>query len=270
MAVNATYYRRWYGNFEVTDNLLVGPSNYTSYCVTAPTDPRLPGGGAQSICGLKDVNPDKRGQTDNLITTSANYGSQIEHWNGVDLTIEARLAKARLQGGVSTGKTVTDTCEILAELPEINPAGGPYCRQETPFLTQVKLGGSYTLPWDVQLSGTVQSFRSNPIAASGTFTNAQISPSLGRVLTTGVTTSIQLIQPGTLYNPRYTQLDLRFAKTIAVGRTRVKGMVDLYNAMNANTVLDVNTAYATTGANWLVPTQIALARFVKLGVQIDF
>jgi hypothetical protein len=41
-------------------------------------------------------------------------------------------------------------------------------------------------------------------------------------------------------------------------------------AMNRNTVLDVNSAFGTTGSSWLVPTQIALARMVKLGAQIDF
>jgi hypothetical protein len=268
VALNAAYYRRWYGNFEVTDNLLVGPENYSSFCVTAPSDTRLPGGGAYPICGLRDVNPDRRGQTDALITSSSRFGDQIEHWNGLDVTIDARLASARLQGGVSTGKTITDNCEILERLPEVGPLTVPYCHAETPFLTQLKLGGSYTLPLDIQFSGTVQSFKSNAISASGTFTNAQIQPSLGRVLTSGVTAAIQLIEPGTIYNPRYTQL--RFAKTFTFGRTRVKGMVDFYNALNDNTVLDVNSAYGTTGSSWLVPTQIPLARFIKLGMQIDF
>jgi hypothetical protein len=186
------------------------------------------------------------------------------------LTVEARLRSARVQGGVSTGKTVTDNCEILTKLPEISPSGGPYCHQETPFLTQVKLGGSYVLPWDVQFAATVQSIRSNPVSASALFSNAQISPSLGRVLTTGVNATIQLIAPGTMYNPRYTQLDLRFAKSLMVAGLRIKGMVDLYNATNSNTVLDVNSAFGTNGSSWLVPTQIALARMVKLGAQIDF
>jgi len=88
---------------------------------------------------------------------------------------------------VSSGKTVTDNCEILDQLPEAGPLTVPYCHAETPFLTQIKLGGSYILPFDIQLSGTVQSFRSNPIAASATFTSAQIQTSLGRALTSGAT-----------------------------------------------------------------------------------
>jgi hypothetical protein len=269
IAVNAAYYRRWYGNFQVTDNLLVGPRDFSSYCVTAPRDVRLPNGGGYDVCGLFDVNPDKRGQTDNLIASSAKYGDQLEHWNGIDLTIDARLPRGNLQGGVSSGKTTRDSCAIRDALPETGVTN-PYCRVETPFLTQIKLGGSYTLPFDVQVSGTFQSFRSNDITASASFANVQIVPSLGRVLTTGTTATVQIVEPDTIYNPRLAQLDLRFAKIFRLGGTRIRGMVDLYNALNNNTVLDVNNTYGATGAAWLVPTQISLARFVKIGAQIDF
>jgi hypothetical protein len=47
-------------------------------------------------------------------------------------------------------------------------------------------------------------------------------------------------------------------------------MVDLYNAFNTNTVLEVKNTCGTTGAAWLVPTQIAQARFAKFGAQVDF
>jgi hypothetical protein len=255
VGINAAYFRRWYGNFQVTDNLLVGPSDYSPYCVTAPSDSRL------------DLNPDKRGQTDNLITTSSKFGKQVEHWDGVDVTLDVRVGGASLQGGVSTGKTTTDTCEVAAKLD--NPSQR-FCHSETPFLTQIKLGGSYRLPWNIQIAGTLQSFRSNDITASATFTNAQIQPSLRRPLTTGSTATISLIEPDTIYNPRFTQLDLRFARTFTAGRWRMKGMVDLYNALNINTVLDVNNTYGTNGAAWLVPTEIAQARFIKVGAQLDF
>jgi hypothetical protein len=47
-------------------------------------------------------------------------------------------------------------------------------------------------------------------------------------------------------------------------------MIDVFNVANINTITTVNTTYGTTGASWLVPTQISLARFVKFGVQVDF
>ena len=65
-------------------------------------------------------------------------------------------------------------------------------------------------------------------------------------------------------------MDLRVAKNIRVGQYRFKAMVDIFNMFNANTITNVNNTYGTTGASWLVPTSISLARLVKIGAQIDF
>ena len=53
LAVSATYARTIYGNFSVTDNLNLTPADYDPYCITLPTDSRLPRSG-QQLCGLWD------------------------------------------------------------------------------------------------------------------------------------------------------------------------------------------------------------------------
>ena len=63
VAVDVGYFRRWFGNFQVTDNLLVTPEDFTEFSMTAPSDPRLPDGGGQTITGLYDVVPAKFGQS---------------------------------------------------------------------------------------------------------------------------------------------------------------------------------------------------------------
>jgi hypothetical protein len=262
------YYRRWYGNFQVNDNLLVAPTDYSPYQVTAPSDSRLPNGGGYLITDLFDLNTNRVGQIQTITTSSTKYGDQYERWNGVDLSAQARVSGGViLQGGMSTGKTTTDNCDVA---PKIDNPSRRFCHNETPFLAQYKFGGSYTLPWDVQVSGTVQSFRGGAIQANATFTNAQIAPSLGRALSSGTTATITLLEPNTRYNERVTQIDLRAAKNFRIAGYRLKAMVDLFNAFNNNTVTNVNNTYGTTGASWLVPTAISLARLVKIGAQIDF
>ena len=38
VVVNAGFFRTWYGNFQVTDNLRVTPADYSPYCVTVPVE----------------------------------------------------------------------------------------------------------------------------------------------------------------------------------------------------------------------------------------
>lgn len=280
VSVTAAYFRRIYGNFTVTDNVLVGPQDYSSYCVTSPADARLPDGG-QPICGLLDLNQAKVGQLDRVGTSAENFGNQYEHWNGLDLTMNARLPKLLLQGGVSTGRAFEDDCEVVRNVPETIPAARAaansdrFCRTQSPFLTQVKLLGAYTLPYDVQLSGTFQTSPGPEITASATFVNAQIAPSLGRNLSSGSTATIGLVEPKTLYGERLYQVDFRFAKKFTLNRARFQATVDLYNALNGNTLLVQSNTYgatigATAGSAWQRPQAILPARVVKFGLQTNF
>src|SRR5206468_5935178 len=38
------YYPNWHGNFLVTDNILVAPTDFNPYCITAPSDAPRPRG----------------------------------------------------------------------------------------------------------------------------------------------------------------------------------------------------------------------------------
>jgi hypothetical protein len=175
---------------------------------------------------------------------------------------------------------MTDNCDMVRQLPEINEPGNPafngltqstaFCQIEYPFLTQAKLLGSYTFPFDVQVSATYQNLPGPPITANAVFTSAQIEPSLGRPLSSGATATINIVKPGEMYAGRLNQMDLRFTKIFRFGNRQVQRMFDLYNALNDNAVLQVNTAYGTDGAGWLAPQTILPARLMKFGVQVNF
>jgi hypothetical protein len=257
------YVRRAYGNFTVSHNLAVTPSDFDPYCFTAPVDARLPVSG-QLICGLYDINPAKFGQVNTLVTAASKFGKQTEVWNGVDVNLSARLPHAAfVQGGFSTGRTATNKCFVVDD-----PTVLRFCHVTTPFLTQVKVLGWVGLPWDLQASATVQSLPGPPIAANYTATNAQITPSLGRTLAAGGgTVTMPLIAPNTIFGQRLNQVDVRLTKNFQVGRRRVKGMVDLYNALNASPVLIQND---TVGPAWQQPQYILPGRMLKFGGQIDF
>ena len=162
----------------------------------------------------------------------------------MDLAMNARLRGGLLlQGGISTGRTVTDNCEILAKLPEISPLGLPYCHQVTDFLTQIKFLGSYNLPKvDVAVSGSFQSLPGPQLAANQVVLNAAVRPSLGRDLTGGAANVTVNLVPPSLFEERLNPLDIRFAKSLKLNRTRVSLNLDLYNLFNVSTVLTESQA----------------------------
>src|SRR5262249_37567919 len=105
VGLNVAYYRTWYGGFLASDNLGTPAASYTPYCITIPLDSRLPNSG-QPLCGLYDVTPALTGQQDNLVTQATHYGNQTEVFQGVDVVMNARVARGvQAQATLSTGQT---------------------------------------------------------------------------------------------------------------------------------------------------------------------
>jgi hypothetical protein len=274
LSVDVGFFRRWYGNFGVTDNLALSPSDFSTFGIAIPADSRLPAAGS-SVSGFRDVNPDKAALAqNNYFTLARNYGKQTEHWNGVDLTINARIrAGMTLQGGLSTGRRVTDNCDIVDDVPEAALLGAPYCRQVENFLTDGKLVWTYAIPKvDVSVSGLFISRPGPAISANRVVPNAEIAQSLGRNLSNNApNATVNMVYPGTLFGDRRNQLDLRFTKPVRIGATRLGVNFELYNAFNTNAVLTENPTYTNASmSGWRVPTSIVPPRFVKFSVQMDF
>ncbi len=275
VGVSAAYFHRWWGNLNVTQNRATLPSDYDSYCITAPLDSRLPGGGGNQICGLYDVNSAKFGLTDSLITFTDKFGKEEKVYDGVDLNFNARFENgALIAGGTNTERTRTNTCYAASD-PSLSaiPAGTPrteaYCNIRPPFLTQYKFYGSYPLAWGLSASATYQSTPGPMVQATYTARNAEIAPSLGRNLSAGAngTATVQLVPDGTLYGDRLNQVDFRLMKTFTLGPKRVQTQFDIYNLFNGNPVISQNNAF---GSAWQRPTVIQVGRLFKVGMQLNF
>ena len=165
LSTEVTYHRRWFANFTATDNVLVAPTDYNAYSIVAPLDPRLPDGGGYTIDDLWDINPALFGRSDELVAPAEDYGDRISYWHGVDVNISGRMQNSLMfQGGTSTGRMVTDTCDVT---PKLDNPSRRFCRVVAPFATQFKGLGSYTIPKvTVQVSSTIQSLPGPSLAAN--------------------------------------------------------------------------------------------------------
>jgi hypothetical protein len=280
VSVNVSYNRRVYTKFQVTQNVLVTDADFSPFCFTVPTDARLPGGGGNEVCGFYDVSPAKLGQSDTVIQQAEGFGHQSEVYDGFDFTGQARLPRGVvLNGGVVLGRSRTNNCDLISDLSLIIegsaanvlvPRTEAFCNIRPPMLPNIKLLAIYPLPfWGLQTSATFQSVPGPEILASYAAPNSAIAPSLGRNLSAGAnaTVLLDLLPRGTLYGDRLNQLDLRLAKFLQVGRTRIQAMFDLYNALNASPALSVQNRL---GPAWQQPTQVLIGRLAKFGVQLDF
>jgi hypothetical protein len=284
MSIEVGYYRRWFDGFTLNDNLLVQPSDYTPYSITAPQDPRLPSGGGYTISNLYDINPAVSGQINNLTTLASKYGRWYHYFNGVDISLSLRTQGGlTLQGGTSTGQNVADNCDVRAKLPELNAGIGagligstvsptsPYCHVAYGVLTQVRGLATYTIPKiEVQVSGVFQSKPGALLSANYAVPAATVAQSLGRLPSGNVTNvTVNLIEPGSLYGDRINQLDFRVAKILRFGGKRTMIGLDLYNVMNSNAVLTYNNTFVP-GGPWLQANSILTGRLARISAEFTF
>ena len=284
IALDVGYYRRWFGNFNTTDNLTTAASDYAPFSVVVPTDPRLPLSG-QTIGPFYDPNPNVASlPSDNHVRLADGYGEQYEYWHGIDATTAVRLSGTVVQGGYSTGRRVTDNCDIVSKVPETStvagmgallnitgPLVGPFCRQAEQWQHQFKMFGTYTVPRiAVQLAAAFQSIPGPMLTATLPVPSAivQTIGGLGRPLSgNAANVTVNIIQPGTLYGDRLNQLDFRVGKMIPLGAgRRATASVDLYNLLNSNAVLTEATTYAA----FRTPVQITPGRLVKFTLVVNY
>jgi hypothetical protein len=289
VALDFQYTRHWFGNFVASQNLTQPPSAYDSFCVTAPSTASgsgftLPNAGDQ-ICGYMDLNPAYFDvEPFYNVTKASNFGDVGDVYTGYDVNLNARLPRGGVvSGGVSLGHEVTDICSVAGQVDvtyapvsgvgassagtlsgQVDSPSTLFCREEPPFQPDFKGFASYPLPWfGLSASATVQNRPGPQILANYTVRSVE---NLGRPLGIGSVT-VPLIEPGTLYADRFTQLDVRFGKAFTLGARRLRASVDVYNLLNSNAILSQSNTF---GQTWQRPTNILQGRLVKIGAQLTF
>jgi hypothetical protein len=257
-SVTAGYYRRQFYNIQYTTNLDVNPDrDYTPFTIVGPTNPNLPNGGGEIIT-LYNLNPDKAGAVNSLTTTS---DDRTRVYNGFEVSFNARLGRGFMFGGVTTERTVNNSC---ADLGGSNPNNRRFCNVVPPFRTLYKTSASYRLPYDVQLGGTFQARPGIPIGA----TYAVTSAIAGRPLTGGVASiSVNLADPTQLFYDYVFTNDVTLSRIFRFGGRRLRTFMEVFNLANLSTIYTRNETY---GSFWYNPIDLVDSRRFQFGAQFDF
>jgi carboxypeptidase family protein len=252
VSVTGAWYRRDTYDIEQQTNLLVDVSDYAAFQTPNPL-------GNGDVITIYNLNRSKQGQVDLLDTTSTDRSKSRVNYTGLELSFTARLSNgASMFGGWSADKLVTVACASN------DPNTFRFCDQsqyDIPFQSDFKFAGSYPLPFGAQVAATIASYAGGPLAMNWSVP-ANLFPG-GR--TQSVT--VNLIPPGSSYLDRWTQLDLSFRKIFRVGRTRIDGALDMFNALNSNVVLSQNQNY---GSSLGQPLAVLQGRLLRVSSQIKF
>ena len=297
-----TYNRRLYRNLSVTDQLGLGCDRYNGavpqeqcqqamlnysnpsydfYTVRAPTDPRLPGGGGYIINGLFDqrvaVPPACLSGTTPIVCNAVTLDPRLNYyWHGVDTNFVWRGPWGlRVNGGTNTGRTSRETCDTMADAPNVRGReGNPYeagCQTPTIWTTRINGSAAYVIPKvDILISTVFQSVPGAPIGANFTYNKNDIiwnaesagratQPCTGAAAAAGTgclgtarntqTVSVPLLLGNEILGERTSIFDLKFAKNIRFSNKRATIGVDVYNVFNSDAINSYNATITGTFAN---------------------
>ena len=122
VAVTAGYYRRSFGNQTAIDNQLATDAPFDGpFCITAPSNADLPGGGGYQVCGLYDIKPHLAGagaqHPDAGQRTSA--ASRMSSPGSTSTSTRACAPGRSCSGGINAQKRHYNTCDtpLAAAVP---------------------------------------------------------------------------------------------------------------------------------------------------------
>jgi outer membrane receptor protein involved in Fe transport len=157
-----------------------------------------------------------------------------------------------------------------------NPNNLRFCDQTTPFRNIFKLSGGIPLPYRIMVSGNFQIydtpgsglFLGNPYFAAVLPVSTALA---GRTVTGGQTStgsiSVNLLAPNTIFQDYYKVLDIRFAKSMTMGKLNLTPLAEFENIFNMRSINSVTENY---GSNWLRPATVQRGRTIRFGLQARF
>ena len=255
IAVGVFYYHRDFQNLTSADRVQITDADYTSFQTRMPNfsnDPTLTGLlDPNEILTIYNLNTAKRPVFGEIVDRN---GANNSIYDGFETSFTARLPNgASVYGGWTIERMVGKYCDnndnpngstVTTEFGNVIANGGRFCDESQfniPFRSDVKLAGSTPLRWGVNFGAVLQTYPGaervitwSPPASvfpNGQRTNAE---------------TVILSTPGTVFQPRYNQLDVNFRKNFRSGTKVFSVQFDIFNVTNSSSILTTNNSIGSS------------------------
>jgi hypothetical protein len=255
VSVIAQYYRRTFQDMEMLDRELITHADYTSFQAPLPPDVSRDPEVAAIVSPGQLVTIYNLNRAKLPVYTSQQRDKTLPDlsstYNGFDFALNARLAGGgTVFGSWTVEKNISDFCAN-----DDNPngvltadrytganvaAGGAFCNQGNfgmPFRHEFKMAGTVPVRWGIDLAAVVQSYAGGERVITWEPPATAFATVGGRTRTE----TVVVTEPGSLYYPRYNQVDFNVKKTFRAGRKTFSGQIDWFNLLNGNAVFSRNS-----------------------------
>jgi hypothetical protein len=278
LSVTGMYYRRTWGNIGITDRTLISRSDYTSFQVPTPPTIQDPDVAAVVEAGVPitvyNLNPAKRAEY-GIALVDTNAPDDRSEYTAFELGFAARFGT----GGTIFGSWTLDRNISVFCSSDDNPNGpatgdltasssvsngGRFCDQrafDVPYQATVKLAANFPFKYGIETGVVWQGYPGNERNITYTVP-ANLFPG-GRTNTE----TIILNEPGSLYLPRWNQVDFNVRKLVRIGKHQLTGEFGLYNAFNSAVIL---STIDSVGSSLGVVQTTLNGRTPRIGVQYKF
>jgi hypothetical protein len=268
--VGAMYYYRTNRDQFGQRNLAVPTSAYTPFTFTAPNGP---GGTVASPRPTQVTVYNLDPALTSANSTVRNNESYLDtEYQGVEFTATKRFSRNwQMQAGFTIGKNtggVNATGGGQSATNDLNdpnftlyPDGIVGNDSETAF----RLSGSYTLPYEIAVAGSLIANNGYPYFSTFAVTRALAAPQ--GVALTRATQTVYLSERGDERYDNVVMADIRFSRAFRFGSRSLTPQVDIFNITNSDTVTTHNIG---VGGAYLAPNEILAPRIIRVGFSLNF
>ena len=268
--VGAMVYYRTNRNQVGQRNVAVPTSAYTPFTVNIPNGP---GGTVASptatTATVFNLDPALVSAND---TVRNNDPYLDTDYKGIELTATKRFSNrwqmqagftvGKNEGGVNSSGGQSSTADLNDPNLTVFPNGIIGNDSEKAF----RLSGSYRLPGDISVAGSMISNNGYPYTST-----YSVSRALARTAGVAQTRSSQTVLLSERGNERYpdvTMFDIRLSRPFRFGGGRsFTPQVDFFNISNSDTIVSYNGA---VGSSYLQPREILAPRIIRVGFSLSF